>query len=92
MCKVDELGLIQAQIAELRVLEKALKGAILQSGDTEGDLFKATIIEAERRSVDWKAVANHLEPSYQLVRAHSKTTDVVTIKVTARSTAARRAA
>jgi hypothetical protein len=92
MNAVDELGTIQAQIAELRIREKELKGAIFATGDTEGDLFKASIIEAERRTVDWKAVANKLNPSHQLVRAHSKTTQVTSIKVTARSTAARRAA
>ncbi len=92
MNAVDQLGAIQAQIAELREAEKQLKGEIFASGDTEGELFKAAIIEAERRTVDWKAVAAKLNPSHQLVRAHSKTTTVTSIKVTARSTAARRAA
>ena len=89
---VDQLGGIQAQIAELRKIEKELKGHIFDQGSCEGDLFKATVIEAERRTVDWKAVAQKLNPSHQLVRAHSKTTTVCTVKVTARSTAAKRAA
>lgn len=92
MTVVDELGRIQAQIAELRIREKELKGEIFATGDTEGDLFKAAIIEAERRQVDWKAIAQKLNPSHQLVRAHSVTKTVTSIKVTARSTAARRAA
>ena len=92
MNAVDELGTIQAQIAELRIREKELKGAIFATGDTEGELFKATIIEAERRQVNWKAIAAKLNPSHQLVRAHSETKMVTSMKVTARSTAARRAA
>lgn len=97
MKAVDELGAVQAMIAELRKQEAQLKGEIFANDQlglvTEGDLFKATIIEQERTCVDWKAVAAKLQPSRQLVQAHTEVKTVVSMKVTARSTsAARRAA
>lgn len=82
----DQLGTIQAAIADLKKQEAALKGAILESGTLEGDLFKATVVEAERSTVNWKAVAQKLEPSHQLVRAHTSRKDVVSIRVTAKPT------
>lgn len=92
MKAVDELGTIQAQIAELRIREKELKGEILNTGDTEGDLFKAAIIEAERNQVAWKDLAMSMDPSHQRVRAYTDRKEVTQIRVTARSTAARAAA
>ena len=96
MKAVDELGVIQARIAELRKEEAELKGWIFEQDqlglETVGDLFKATVIEADRKSIDWKAIAQKLEPSHQLVRAHTAVKQVFSMKVTARSTAARKAA
>lgn len=105
MNAVDQLGAVQAQIAELRKLEAALKGELLESVNAaggvaetphstviEGDLFRAVVTETERATTDWKKIALKFEPSHQLVRANTKRTEVITIKVNARSTAARRAA
>lgn len=91
MKAVDELGAVQAAIAELRKQEAELKGEIFTNDqlglETIGDLFKATIIEQERACVNWKAIAQKLEPSRQLVQAHTEVKTVTSIKVTARSTA-----
>jgi hypothetical protein len=92
MNTADELGLIQAQIAELRKQEAEIKGEIFESGTVEGDLYKATLIEAERTTVNWKKIAIDLGASPQKIRANSVTKDVVSVKVTALSTAAKRAA
>jgi type II secretory pathway pseudopilin PulG len=92
MKAVDRLGRVQAEIAALREEEVALKAEVLASGDTEGTLFKAAIIVQNRTTVAWKAVAEYLKPSRQLVKAHSTEQQVTSIKVTARSTAALRAA
>ena len=96
MRAVDELGIVQAQIAELRAQEKELKGWILEQDqlgmETEGEFFKAIVIQANRVTTNWKKIATDLGASFQKIRANSKTTEVVTIKVTARSTTAQRVA
>lgn len=82
---VDRLAEVQAKIAELRVIEGQLKSSLtdyVPIGETsaiEGDLFRTTIQYVETDRVDWKAVALKLEPSRQLVTAH--TTNRVTIRV-----------
>jgi hypothetical protein len=83
---VDELGALKAQIAILEARESEI-AKILKArgaGVNEGPLFDANVIVADRNSVDWKAIALKLEPSRQLVTAHTSTSTVVTLKVTAR--------
>lgn len=71
LAPVDQLGLLQAQIADLQATEKALKEEIKtsvcdklgvgNSTKVEGDLFKATVIEtAPVFGVDAKAVEKKL--------------------------------
>lgn len=93
MKAVDQLGAVQAQIAELRKVEAQLKSAVIFGGeDTEGELFKATIVESERKVTDWKKIANDLGASAQKIRANTAISHVVSLRVVARSTAARKAA
>jgi hypothetical protein len=92
MKAVDRLGRVQAEIAALREEEAALKAQVLASGDVEGQLFKAAIIEQNRKTTNWQNICKKLNPSFQLIAAHTKVSLVTSIKVTARSTAARRAA
>jgi hypothetical protein len=92
MKAVDRLGRVQAEIAALREEEAALKAQVLESGDVEGALFKAAIVEQNRKTTSWQKVCQKLNPSFQLIAAHTKVTKVTSVKVTARSTAARRAA
>ena len=84
---VDHLGEIKAQIAELEAREKAVRDEIASwgKGAYEGDLFRATVSIAERELVDWKAVAMKLEPSRQLITAHTTTKSVTTVKSSART-------
>lgn len=73
---VDQLGQIKAQIAQLEKQEKTLKSILTDSGEKsiEGSLFKASIIFTEgRESIDWKTIAEKLNPSYQLINAHKST-------------------
>ena len=94
MNAVDQLGAIQAQIAELRELEAALKGEILDSGESvvEGDLFQATVVTSERKTTNWKSIAVKLGASVQMIRGNTKVQEVVSIRVRARSTETRKAA
>ena len=59
---IDKLGAVKAQIANLERLEKALieevKHELLDAGTPagEGEFFRATLVTAERVTVDAKAV------------------------------------
>ncbi len=88
---VDQLGHIKAQIAELEEQEKALRDQVVASGqkEVEGDLFRATVSNSERggRDAAFKAkieelIEQHLSAQY--VRAHTTSTPVTTVKVSAR--------
>lgn len=78
---VDALGKLQAQIADLEAKEKLLKAALIESGAGayEGALFRATVSESERNTLDMAAVRKKLTP--QFIAAHTKTTPVVTVRV-----------
>jgi hypothetical protein len=82
---IDDLGLIRAQKAEIELAEKALKAALddLAPGAYEGELFRLSVIESERETLDMKAVREHL--SRQFIAAHTNVTPVRTLKVAARS-------
>jgi len=82
---IDDLGALKARIADLETQEKALKQALadLTPGAYEGDLFRLSVSESERETLDMKAVREHL--SRQFIAAHSHSTPVRTLRVTARS-------
>ena len=82
---IDDLGALKARIADLEVQEKALKQALadLTPGAYEGDLFRLSVSESERETLDMKAVREHL--SRQFLAAHTNVTSVRTLRVAARS-------
>jgi hypothetical protein len=72
---VDEYGAIDSQIKalteSLNLLKKAIKaqGAGVYTGDT----YKLNVFATPGREVtDWRAVAEHFNPSYQLITAHTE--------------------
>lgn len=87
---VDELGALKAQIAELQDRETAIKLELQQSGlaEIDGDLYRTTISFVEPSpKVDWKAVAERLQPSHQLITAHtSQPKGYAVVKVSSRKT------
>jgi hypothetical protein len=97
MNAIDELGMIKAQIAELRELEKQLsnkvKGEIFDSGEQaiEGDMYRACLTMSDRKVTDWKKIAMDLGASAQKIRANTKATGYSSLRVSARSTAAKAA-
>jgi hypothetical protein len=79
-----------AQIADLTKQADAIKDSIKDSasagGDKvlEGDLFKATYIESNRSTVDYKALCAALGITAEQVAAYTKTSAVFSVKVTSR--------
>lgn len=90
---VDDLGAVKAALADLQQEEKALKDMLIErlygphrSGENaiDGDLFRATVAEVNRENIDWKSVAAKLNPSHQLINAHTSRTVFHTVRVVAR--------
>lgn len=87
---VDLLGQLLAQIADLTKQADAIKDAIKEDasagGDkvVVGDLFKATYVEANRTSVDYKALCADLGITAEQIAKYSKTTAVFSVKVTSK--------
>ena len=88
---VDQFGHIKAQIAELEEQEKAVRDQIIAMGqkEVEGELFRAVVATADRsgRDAAFKAkieelIEEHLSAQY--VRAHTTSTSVTSVRVSAR--------
>lgn len=82
---IDDLGHLQAQIAELTKRADVLKAQLKSRGDGayEGGLFRVTVSTTERETLDMAAVREKLSP--QFISAHTNVTKVVTVKVSARN-------
>ena len=85
---IDTLGNLLAQIAKLTAEADAIKDAIKEEASLsgqqqyDGDLFRATYIESNRSTVDWKAISKALNIPAELIAQHTKTTAVYSVKVT----------
>jgi hypothetical protein len=90
LTQVDELGLLLAQIANLTAQADAIKDHLKDvasaGGPTvfEGNIFKSTYIEANRSSVDWKALASEFNIPADAIARYTKTTAVFSIKTTSK--------
>lgn len=82
----DELGFIRAQMADLKDRESDIRDIMISAGvkTLEDDTFRALVVESIRTMIDWKQVAAKLQPSRQLVRAHTTEKEVISIRVNAR--------
>jgi hypothetical protein len=82
---IDAIGTLKAQIADLERQEKALKASLgdLAPGAYEGELFRLSISESERATLDMDAVREKLSP--QFITAHTRITEVRTLRVAARN-------
>jgi hypothetical protein len=90
LTNIDALGSLLAQIAELQAQADAIKDSLKDqaslSGEKvfEGELFKATYVESNRSTVDWKAISKVMNIPADLIAANTKTTAVFSVKVTSR--------
>lgn len=82
---VDEIGDIKATIASLTQREQDLKDFLIASGETEieGDLFRVTISETERESLDMAKVRAFLTDA-QLFEC-TRLTHVTTVRCNAKT-------
>lgn len=83
---VDELGRVRAQKDLLKAREEELRD-IIKNADVPvalGERFEAKRVESDRNTVNWKKVAEHFNPSRQLVTAHTSVSHVVTIRTAVR--------
>ena len=89
--EIDRLGMLLAQIADLTAeadkIKDGIKDAATAPGGNkvyEGNLFKATVIEADRATVDYKKLLADLGVAQEVVAKYTKTTAVFSVKTTAR--------
>ncbi len=80
----DALGAARAKLKQAADAVRFLEDMLKYKGVTEanGEHYRVKIAYGiETKRVDWKAVADKLQPSRQLVQAHSKvtTSDRVTV-------------
>ena len=81
---VDELGQVKAEAAEIEMREKALKAALIARGVTEaeGALFRATVTEALRETIDADKVKAEMGAGWWSARC--KVGITTTVRVSAR--------
>ena len=88
---IDTLGTLLAQIADLEAQAEAIKNDLKDAATApggskvfEGSLFKATVSESNRSTVDWKKLAADLGIDAETLAKYSKTTAVFSVKVSSR--------
>jgi len=84
---IDAFGDLKADIADLEMKLQAMKDALaeLPKGAYEGERYRLNVIVAEVERTDWKAVAMKLDPSSQLIVAHTSKTEQRSYRVGARN-------
>jgi hypothetical protein len=90
LSSVDQLGELLARIAELTAQADAIKDSIKDKASlggakvVEGALFKATYIESNRKTTDWKAIAKICNIPEDVIIDNTSITAVFSVKVTSR--------
>lgn len=88
---IDTLGALLAQIADLEKQAEAIKADLKDAATAangtnvyEGSLFKATVIESNRNTVDWKKLAADIGIGSEVIAKYTKVSAVFSVKVTSR--------
>jgi hypothetical protein len=87
----DELGAVKSDLADLKSREDALRSELIRRGvsEVEGVLFRATVTEATRWTLDTDRVKSEMGAAWY--DAHCRGSLTTTVRVSAR-TGARKAA
>jgi len=88
---IDTLGALLAQIADLTKQAETIKDELKDSATApngskvfEGDMFKATVIESNRATVNYKKLLADLGVTEDTVAKYTSTSAVFSVKVTSR--------
>ena len=88
---IDTLGTLLAQIADLEAQATAIKDGLKDAATApngskvfEGGMFKATVIESNRSTIDWKKLSADLGVTDDVLAQYTKTSAVFSVKVTSR--------
>jgi hypothetical protein len=78
----DELGLVKARIAALESEEAQIRQALVDSGQEviEGELYRVTVSTGDVARVDYKGIVEKLEPSTQMLTAHTSHAERTIVK------------
>ena len=79
---IDHAGALDSEIKALTKQLETIKATIKNqgAGDHAGFTFTAKVIESERVTIDYKAICEKLQPSRQLVTAHTSSAIVQSIR------------
>jgi hypothetical protein len=88
---IDRLGILLAEIDRLTKEADTIKDALKDSAtlpnaskEFVGNLFKATVIETNRKTTDYKALIDDLKIASDVVAKYTKTSAVFSVKTTSR--------
>jgi hypothetical protein len=81
----DQLGTLKAEIAELEAREKSLRDELIRRGGTEieGAVYRATITDAVRWTIDAKAVRSEMGEPWWNARCRQALVTTVAVKALA---------
>ena len=79
---IDHAGALDSEIKALTKQLETIKTTIKNqgAGDHAGFMFTAKVIESERVTIDYKAICEKLQPSRQLITAHTSSAIVQSIR------------
>jgi hypothetical protein len=88
--KADQLGQLLAEIDLLAKQADAIKEAMKDEATSggasvfDGALFRSTVIESNRKTVDWVSLAKAANVPADLIASRTKVTAVFSVKTTSR--------
>ena len=74
--KVDRLGTLHAALADMKKEADQIRTELEEAGlkDIEGHLYRVNFSQVAGRTLtDWRTIAERLQPSRQLIAAHTTT-------------------
>ena len=86
----DKLGILLAEIADLTKLADEIKNDFKAQYTAtgvkvfEGDMFKSTVVDADRATVDYKAILKELNVDAKLIAKYTTYNLVLSVKTTSR--------
>jgi len=79
---IDHAGALDSEIKALTKQLEAIKAQVKAqgAGDYAGFVFTAKVIDSERETIDYKAICEKLQPSRQLITAHTSRAVIQSIR------------